>query len=205
MITQTGTTFGVSLDSGRMETGLRELNPDISFDLAVRKPDEFVNTLETDPGRRRAIEAGRLPVCYRDTYICAMDRGIVPEFKLWSVKEAPVEVEWSDADQDGASLQYVTIPPSSEGYEDMKSMAQRGQHNGLIHLEDGRLAQLKPMGVRKVRSHIIRMGWRHTFSRLIAAGIPGINAATVSAKFGVDMTAFPVGPPEELYAALVEE
>jgi hypothetical protein len=51
----------------------------------------------------------------------------------------------------------------------------------------------------------VRVGWRHTFERLLSAGIPGVTRTALSEKFHVDMNKMPQGTHEELVAALVEE
>jgi len=204
-VTQSGVDFGMSLTSSAIEAGLRELNPDINFDVAVRKPEEFGYSLQTDPVRRRAIEQGRLPVCHLGRYICSMDRGMVPEFKVWGVQTTRVEIDWREADLEDASIQYETIPPSDPTYDDLRSDAERGQDDGLQIMPDGRLARMRCFATKKSRGRVLHVGWRFTFHNLINADIPGVTVQTINKKFNVDMSKIPVGSPEELHAALVEE
>jgi len=204
-VVQAGLDLGSALASTRMEAGLRELNSDINFDVAIRRPDDFGYALQMDSARRKAAEQGRLPVCHLDRYICSMDRGMVPEFKVWSVLEMQVEVEWWEADKETASIQYETIPINDPNYADLRSDAEHHQSNGLVIMADGRLAKMRCLVTRKSRGRVVQVGWRFTFHNLINANIPGVTVQTVNAEFGVDMGKVPVGSPEEIYAALVEE
>ena len=201
---QVGPDLGKALDSSVIESGLRELNVDINFDIAVRRSD-FAYCMEMDPRKRRAVENGRQPVCHLDRYICAMDRGMVPEFKVWSVREAAVQIEWADADQEGASIQYQNIPTADPAYVDLWHEAIGGRDPGLKIMDNGSLVRMTPYVVRKVRGRILQVGWRYTFIKLIRANIPGVTAVSIGAKFGVDMLKYPMGAPEEVRAALMEE
>jgi hypothetical protein len=69
----------------------------------------------------------------------------------------------------------------------------------------GRLYRLVCRAYRKVRGRVVQLGWRHTFERIINANVPGATREAIGAKFKVDMLKFPVGAPDELIAALVEE
>ena len=199
-----GHDLDTAIPSARMEAGLRDLNKDINFDVAVRK-DEYGYALQMEPAKRRALEQNRIPVCHLDRYICSMDRGVAPEFKLWSVVSRPLEVEWWEADKENASIQYETIPFTDPKYADLYSDAEKGKDNGLVIMADGRLAKMKCFVYRKCRGRVVQVGWRFTFHNLINANIPGVTARTVNEKFNVDMDKMPVGSREELYAALVEE
>ena len=204
-VAQAGPDYGKVIPSSDIEAGLRGLNRDINFDVAVRKPDEAAYVLEMDPARRRTIESGRLPVCHLNRYICSMDRGMVPEYKIWNEVSLPTEVEWWEADKENASIRYETIPICDPDYADLRSDADHGNDPNLQILEDGRLARVRCFAFKKSRGRVLRVGWRFTFYRLIQANIPNVTAKTVGLRFNVDMLKFPVGPPNEVHAALTEE
>jgi hypothetical protein len=70
---------------------------------------------------------------------------------------------------------------------------------------DGKLFRQQAFGYQKVRDRVIRVGWRHTFERLLQRNLPGITRDTLAREFGVDMLKFPVGIPDEVIADLVAE
>lgn len=190
-----GRQAGRTLDEAVVKRGLRELCPGLHFDLA--------GCLTSQTGIHPGIES-RQGVYYEGRHITAMDRGWLPEFKQWSVAEQVVPIEWSQADEEGASIQFVAVAPDDPLYPDLRALAERGS-DPTVMLWHGKVYRCRPMGVRKRPQSVIWVGWRHTFERLLAARLPGITRASLSAKFGVDMFAVPVGPPEEIHAALYAE
>jgi len=204
MIVEANGTSGVTLDSAIVCRSLQELNRDINFDVAQRL-EEWDYAMVSPKALRAKMDATRMPVLHLGRYICAMDRGPIPEFKQWSVVERVVEVPWSEADKEESSITYQTIPPTAENYRDLYIEAALGKRLDLQLLPDGKLVRTVCTAVRKTRGKIVRLGWRHTFNRLIAAEIHGVTRGSVSAKFGVDLMKYPLGAPEELFAELVEE
>lgn len=197
--------LGQSLHSDKVQIGLCELNPDISFDVQIRRPDEWGNVLQFPSYEAaEAVRKARIPILWRDTYICAMDRGIMPEFKQYSVKQAVVELPWSEADKDWTSIQYQMIHPYEDGYADLYELASLGS-DPQYQLMGGALYKMRCMGYAKVRGKVLTLGWRHTFERLIRANIAGVTRESLASKFNVDLLKYPVGSPDELIAALVEE
>ena len=190
---QAGPEFGRTLDSSLIETGLRRLNPDIHFDLAARI------------GQWHPRIATRQGVFHLGHHICSMDRGMVPEFKVWSVEHYMEEVGWYEADKEGAVVTFEVLLPSFPGYQDMYEEAERGSSPNLQLSEDGKLQRRRCMAKRARRGRCVRVGWRHTFEKLLLTGIPGVTRESLGRTFGVDMYAFPIGEPDELVAALVDE
>jgi len=200
--------LGRVLDSAVIQTGLKDLNRDFAFDVAVNRPADYGNVVQfRDPQALEAMRLNRLPVMYGDRYIVGMDRGMVTEFKQWSVKEVVTEIDWADADKDGLmpSIQQLPVFPTEPDYFDLWDKALHGGDPGLAILPGGRLVRRKAMGYTKVRGRVIRLGWRHTLERIINAQIPGATRQAIADKFSVDMMKYPVGSPEELIATLVEE
>lgn len=198
--------LGHALDSAVIQSGLKELNKDFAFDVVVNRPGDWENVVQfRDHAALEAVRKNRLPVLIGDRYICGLDRGIVPEFKQWTVKQQIMEVPWADADKDDVSIQWVTVPPHYEGYEDLYRIAAKRLDPSYSIMPGGMLVRRRCMGYVKVRGSIVSLGWRHTFERIIHENIPGATRQAIGQKFGVDMNKFPVGAPEELIAALVEE
>jgi hypothetical protein len=191
--------FGKTLDSTLIETGLRDLCPGIHFDLAgcIGQVHPYVTT--------------RQGVYFMGRHIVGMDRGPVPEFKIWNQIEVVGPGEWWQADLDNASIAYETVHPGMQGYEDLKIKAERGNDPALMAIKDplsGRTKHVRKMQVkirRKVRGRCMKLGWRHTFEALLRNELPGITRESLAAKFNVDMLLFPVGSPDELAAVLLEE
>lgn len=185
--------WGKTLDSTKIEVGLRELNRDIHCDMG------------TKIGHWHPYQESRQGVFYRGAHLCSMDRGIVPEFKIWSVKEYLVPVPISEAEKERVSLMYQVVPVNTPGYFDLYEEARQGKHATLDIRADGALVQLTAHEKKKMPHKVVLVGWRHTFERLLKEKIPGVTRESLGVKFGVDMYKYPVGPPEEVVQALVAE
>lgn len=198
--------LGTALDSAVIQRGLRELNKDFAFDVAVNRPSDWESVVQfRDHAALEAVRKNRMPVMHGERYLCGLDRGVVPEFKQWAVKNQIVELPWADADKDDVSIQWVTVQPWEEGYIDLYLLAQTGADPAYSIMPGGALVRRRAVGYAKVRGSVIMLGWRHTFERIIAANIPGATREAIAAKFGVDMNKYPTGAPEEVIAALTEE
>lgn len=192
-ITQAGPVYGQVLDSFVIETGLRELCPDLHFDLGGKH-----NQLHPFINQRQGVY-------YKGNHVCSMDRGMVPEFKLWTVKWAKVPVGWEDADKDDVSIQYRVVHPWEPEFMELYEKASKGNLPEYQLLDDGRLIHAHCVADRKVCDRVALVGWRHTFERLLHHQVPGITRESLAKKFGVDMWKYPVGGPTDLAAALLEE
>lgn len=181
--------YGVSLSAAAIEAGLRELCPDLAFDSAVNRPGDVEYALTTPtPAHRRAIERNRQPVCYDGRYVCAMDRGQIPEHKVWTVIDAEVPASLGEADQEDVTVRYETVPPFTFGYADLYDDAKRGRLEDYQIRPDGRLMRIWAVRIRKARGRCVTLGWRHTFERLVMADVPGITRRSLAEKFNVDMS-----------------
>jgi hypothetical protein len=187
------TDFGDKLQADLVEKGLRELNPDLNFDLGART-NQYHPQMDTRQG-----------VFFREDHICSMDRGIIPEFKIWKTTKRIVELPWYAADREDASISYVSVPKSHPEYEDLLAKGHNEANPEYMVKTDGKLLKLQCMGYEPVKKTCLRVGWRHTFERILAKELPGVTRKAIEKKFGVDMGKFPVGTPEELVAALAEE
>lgn len=180
------------MDAAVIQRGLRELQPDLHFDFATKH------------GGWHPQQALRQGVFYHGIHICSMDRGIVPEFKQWSVVRKLVPVGWEEADGEDVSMQHRLIPPGDPAFLDA-ALAVMRQELGYQYRPDGCIVQYTPVAYRKARGRVVQVGWRHTFERIIHADIPRLSRLAIGAKFEVDMLKFPVGAPHEIIAELVEE
>jgi len=188
-----GPEYGRAIDEITLKNGLRKLAPGIHFDLggATNQLHPYIEV--------------RQGVFFEGKHICSMDRGFIPEFKLWSVRTQAVEVPWSDADKEDVAIAFERIFPGAEGYEDIAERARQGKDLHLAMHVDGSVIRQYPRAVRKVRGTCIRVGWRHTLCQLLAARIPGITRESLAKTFSIDMGALIVESPDEILAAVGEE
>jgi len=185
--------WGKTLDSYAVEKGLKELNPDMHFDLAAAT------------GQLHPFINQRQGVFYKGTHICSMDRGTIPEFKVWTMKDADDRADWAEADKEDARVKYMTILKSDPAYADLYEEAKRGKNNDLQIMDNGKLVRRWVTAPRKVRDRVVMVGWRHTFERIIMANIPHLTREAIASKFNINMWMVPTGGPEETWAMLVEE
>ncbi len=184
--------FGRTLDSTTIEKGLKELCPDLRFDVGTKL------------GAWHPHQKIRQGVFWHETHICSMDRGLVPEFKQWNVVTKMVPVGWEEADKEDVSLQSKVIRQDSTEYVDA-ILHLMNKENGYEMRPDGAIIKFSPVAMRKMQGRIVLVGWRHTFERIINRNLPGLTRSAIAQKFGVDMLKFPIGAPHELHAALVDE
>ena len=192
--------LGKCLDSVTIQSGLRELNPDMVFDVA-HKLSDWSYMLQMPAAMREAIDKLRLPVLHRDRYICAMDRGMVPELKQHEETERVAEVP-ARPDDDGAF--YCRTSPGDRSYQEQYDQATTGDKSYSIQA-DGSVTRWYHFRKQKALGKVLLLGWRHTFEALIAAKIPGITRQSLAEKFGVDLYTVPVGTVSDLAIALTAE
>jgi hypothetical protein len=180
------------IDSVVIERGLREINPDIHFDMA------------TNLGAYHPMQSIRQGVFFHGQHICSMDRGPVPEFKQWQVVIRTTEVGWEEADKEDVDILWHTVRPDDPEYVHALLRCEARDNSFQIR-PDGTVLRLTPVAKRKVRGSVIQVGWRHTFEALLRRDLPKVTRMALAQKFGVDMLAFPVGPPEEVISELLEE
>lgn len=188
--------FGRTLDAAVIERGLRELNPGIHFDMGTKL------------NQWHPYQSTRQGVFYNGNHICSMDRGLVPEYKQWSVERGYVNVDRSEWDNEEVRLFWEVVPSWTPGYVDLCVDTLKGKLDDYSIRADGHLIHLIGRKVVQRPGRIVFVGWRHTFARLVAKNIPNVTLDTLAAKFGVDMLKYPIGAsgtPEEMLSALYEE
>ncbi len=158
-----------------IKTGLRELCPDIHFDLAACI------------GQLHPFIEQRQGVYYNGAYIVGMDRGEVPENQISAVVEERCPCQWADADKEDASIRYEEIHVTDPDYSVLYHQARQGKYPWLILKTNGRLVRAWPEKLVKVPGQILWLGWRWTFDGLMARGIPNITPQSLAKKFRVDM------------------
>ena len=185
--------YGDCLDSVTVEAGLSDLCPGIHFDMGGK--------LNLD---HPYIES-RQGVFYQGRHICSMDRGMIPEFKVWTVKDDWIDCSIGEADMEGVKCLWYVVPTGTPGYREMYEDARRGLFDEMYIRNDGALIRLTAKKMAKVKGRVLTIGWRTTFEALVRAGVPGITRESLGAKFGVNMHKYPVGSPEEVHETLAAD
>lgn len=184
--------MGRTIDAAVIERGLIELCPDIHLDPTTKK-DHW-----------HPYQSVRQGVFWHGQHICSMDRGLVPEFKQWTVVSHLVPVGWEEADKDDVTIQTQLIPSTSSDYLDAM-LHVMNRTTGFEMRPDGSILKFWPVATRKTRGRVAMLGWRHTFERIIYRDLPGLTRRDIAEKFSVDMLLYAGVPKAELYAALIEE
>jgi hypothetical protein len=190
-ITGSKSVLGATLSSVEIEKGLRELCPDIHFDMP-NNLEEAAFVAQT--ARFDAINANRQGVYWNGRYLTGMDRGLVTEFKVWEEEDGIEEIPPGHEHlYDDGCCTYIEILPIDSFYSEALSKAQAKDDNFTLG-PAGQVYKWAYFRFTRVRGRIIRMGWRHTFENLATAGVPGITRRTLAKKFNVDLSFKPVGP-----------
>lgn len=193
--------FGKQLDSSTVETGLRELNNDISFDAPLNRPSDYHFPFS----HAADYIAKYMGVYYNGKHVCAMDRGVMPEVKVWSVREDFQPIDMVDIEKfENTRVIWVVVPEHHKNYHEALSRAEGGDDNYQFD-ENGRVIRMQALLWGKVKDRVIQIGWRHTFEALLREKIPGVTRDTLGEKFGINMYKFPVGTEDEVQEALFQE
>lgn len=185
---------GVTLDYGAVTKGLRELNPQITFDAAVNRPQDYRFLASWAP----TVVETRAGVYYNGKHVCSIDRGVIPEYAVWEMIDGMIECPMVDIEKyDETRVLYLEILKTDPRYHEALTRAQ-AKDDQFTFGESGKLFLYQAFRPAKVRGNCLRVGWRHTFGRLVKAKVPGITLDALAKKFNVDMSKAFVGKPEEL-------
>lgn len=195
---------GRKLDYNVVEQGLREIDPRFHFDVLTKH------------GWSHPYQAIRAGVWHEDRHISSVDRGVdkngvyvgIPEFKQWESIFGWAEIQPSEQHlYDMVSMPYIEVFKSDEDYEEG---LRRGLTNdwpySIVHHPGETQKVVRHLHCRAWKERLGRVmyvGWRHTFENIVVK--TQVTRKILGEKFGVDMFKYPVGPPEEVMAALVEE
>ena len=197
--------FGQMLRFEAVEKGLRELNSDISLDVPVRRSEDWTYMFTPAKDAVESNRKGRAALYYGDRYVCAIDRGDIPEIKVYGVEDGFEPINMSEIhNHDDSKVSFMEITKESPLYHVALTKAQNHDDNYTI-ADNGKVFLYQAFRWNKVRGPVQKLGWRHTFEKLLNSNIPGINRGSLSKKFNVDMLKYPVGAPEEVHDALFAE
>lgn len=188
-----------------VEKGLLELNSDISLDVPVRRSRDWTYMFTPAPGAVESNRKGRAAVYHGERYLCAIDRGDIPEIKIYGVEDGFEPIGMSDIEKyDDSKVSYMEILPESPLYHIALSKAQSHDDNYTL-ADNGKVFLYQAFRWGKVRGGVQKLGWRHTFEALLQKNIPGVNRTSLSKKFNVDMLRYPLGESKEVHDALFAE
>ena len=197
--------LGKTMEFLEIEKGLKELNVDISLDVPVRRSGDWTYLFTPGTDAVAASRKGYAAVYHAERYICAIDRGDIPEIKVYDVEDGYLEIPMSDIHKyEDSKVSYAEVLENSPYYDIALTNAQRGDDNYTI-AQNGKVFLYTAMRWGKVRGRVSKLGWRHTFEALLRRNVPGITRSSLSKKFSVDMLRYPMGAPEEVHAALFAE
>lgn len=154
--------LGHTIEDSEIKRVLRELNPDFHFDLGGKH------------GIWHPRQDQLQGVFFRGQHVCSMDRGMVPEFPLWSLRKERVRVPETDV---GTAEEF----PSFEVKYDAQGNAHR---TGFVFVS------------KEVKDQILFVGWRHTFRRILQKNKPGVTKAALEREFRIDLTPRLIDEPE---------
>jgi hypothetical protein len=182
--------MGQTMQEHRVKAGLRRLNPELHFDMGacLNLWHPFMDS--------------RQNVFYRGDSVGAMDRRTLPEIPIWTMKRDMVEVHWTEV-KPGEIALYGSAGVSAKCLKCFHSWDLGFRPKGTIfcpslcgniasstdttHFEWANKMKETAHVFRKVQDRVILVGWRHTFYRLMRAGIPGITKAALELEFGVNL------------------
>jgi len=192
--------MGITLQESNVKSFLQEMNPEIHFDMGACL------------GLWHPYMQFRQNIFYRGGSVGAMDRNVLPEVPIWSMKRDLVRVP---AEQ--VKIHEIAV----YGTKGVAITCQKCKHTwqqgnttptvvcpdesacgnfGLVTDSSLFTASEIPDGTawvyREVRDRVILVGWRHTFNRLLKAKIPGVTQKKLEEKFGIDLWPKPVDPLE---------
>jgi hypothetical protein len=172
--------FGRSILATDLRVGLQELNPDITFDAAENRPSEYSYVLKGGD----LMRDDRGGVFYQGKFVASYDKGVIPEWAVWSTKRGYEEIRMADIERyNDTRVMYFEIMPTDPGYHVALTKAQKKDDNFTI--EGGKVFRHQALRETEIRDKILRVGWRHTLNRLLAAKVPGVSVDTLDEKLGV--------------------
>jgi hypothetical protein len=182
--------MGTALPEMDVKAGLLEMCPDLHFDMGV-----CLNIWHP-------YQSTRQNVFYKGNSVGAMDRGVLPELTVWSMKKDVVRIPVGEVKAGELAL-YETSGVLGGCQKCLQTWQAQHRPYGLIGCPNGcgnmgyshdterflwkdipsQYAQV----FRKVKDRVLLVGWRWTFSRLMRKGVPGVTKEKLEARFRVNL------------------
>lgn len=182
--------MGHTLQEATVKAALRRMNPGIDFDLGSR-----LNLWHPFRDTRQSV-------LFEGRFICAMDRGTLPELTVWSMMKDVVEVPVSDI-HPGELAFYRTVNVritclKCKGQWDMPHRPDkillclcgcdnRAHSADLTHWAYQDVPTGTALVRRSVKDRVILVGWRHTFKKILGFMVPGITEQRLELTFNITL------------------
>jgi hypothetical protein len=184
--------MGRTMQESTFKAKLRELNPEIHFDLGA-----CLNIWHP-------FKDTRQNVYYRGNSLCAMDRGTLPEVPVWSTRKDMVRVPIADV-RPGEIVLYETIgviagcqkcthvwpmpnrPVGAMACPSGCGNAGLSSDEKLWIWKDRRSEFVQVF--RQMKDRVILVGWRWTLGKLARKGVPGITRQSLEDAFKISLDA----------------
>lgn len=168
--------FGRFVPEAKLKAALKSLNPGFHFDVG--------GNLDM-PHPQMSIRQG---VYFNGQHVCSMDRGNIPEYKVWMLEPGVEDVSWTDIDRyDDVQIAYMEIMPTDAEFE-QAWLAFEAKRDGY-HLDtaNGKLFHYRACRPSMTPSYIEHVGWRHTIHRVLQKQIPNVTKANLCKALGIDV------------------
>jgi hypothetical protein len=168
--------FGRYIPEARLKAALMSLNPGFHFDVGgnLELPHPMMDK--------------RQGVWFNGRHICSMDRGNIPEYKIWMLEPGVEDVSWGDIDRyDDVQIAYMEIMAHDAEFESAW-LAYEAKRDGY-HLDTatGKLFHYRACRPSMTPSFIEYVGWRHTLHRILNKRIPNVTKETLCKALGIDV------------------
>jgi hypothetical protein len=167
--------FGRFIPEAKLKAALLSLNPGFHFDVGG-------NLDMPHPQMEK-----RQGVWFNGNHICSMDRGNIPEYKIWMLEPGVEDVSWTDIDRyDDVQIAYMEILPTDPQYQEAW-LAFEAKRDGY-HLDmNGKLFHYRACRPAMTPSYIEFVGWRHTLYRILNKKIPGVTKENLCKALGLNV------------------
>lgn len=167
--------FGRFIPEARLKATLTSLNPGFHFDVGG-------NLEYPHPQMEK-----RQGVWLNGRHICSMDRGNIPEYKIWMLEPGVEDISWTDIDKhDDAQIAYMEILPTDEQYPE-SWLSFEAKRDGYHMDMQGRLFHYRACVPSMTPSYIEYVGWRHTLHRVLQQQIPGVTREALCQALGLNV------------------
>lgn len=166
--------FGRFIPEARLKKVLKDLHPGFHFDVGGN-----LDLPHPQMGHRQGV-------WFNGQHICSMDRGNIPEAKVWICTPGLVDIPWVDIDKyEDAQICYVEIKPTDAEFEDAWKMFESKQ-DGYHVDHNGKLFHYRALVKDYAPNWIEMVGWQHTVYRVLRRNIPGVTKAKIAMGLGIN-------------------
>jgi len=158
--------MGRTIMEGDLKSYLQECNSQIHFDMGV-----CLDIWHPYQNKRQGV-------FFRGGHICSMDRGMISENPIWSVK-----------------TEKVTLPACELTYAEMADPMTMTEY--VVDENEVETPTGNYVVDRQQRDKKLYVGWRHTLRRVLNKNIPGVTQEGLEQRFGIDLSYQPI---EELHS-----